>query len=165
MPCLHCPFDALVVGIGSNPARQAIAHRWQERGGTFVTLVHPAAVVAQDVMIGPGTVLCAGAIVNTGSRIGSHVILNTACSVDHHNLSVTYVHVAPGAHLGGDVQVAEGTRWLVSGPSSCRSAMLPLGPGWRRRRSYPARRTSPDGDRCSRMSLAHTGPGAAHVRN
>lgn len=104
-----CPFDALVVGIGSNPARRAIALRWQERGGTFSTLVHPSAVVAKDAVLGPGTVLCAGSIVNTGSRIGSHVILNTACSVDHHNMIADFAHIAPGARLGGDVQVAEGT--------------------------------------------------------
>lgn len=105
----RCPFDALVVGIGSNPVRRTIALRWQERGGAFVTLVHPSAVVAKDVVLGPGTVLCAGAIVNTGSRIGSHAILNTACSVDHHNIIADFAHIAPGARLGGDVQVAEGT--------------------------------------------------------
>ncbi len=103
-----CPFDALVVGIGSNTVRRTVVQRWQAQGATFTTLVHPSAIVAQDALLGPGTVLCAGVVVNTGSRIGDHVILNTACSVDHHNLIADYAHVAPGAHLGGDVQVAEG---------------------------------------------------------
>jgi acetyltransferase-like isoleucine patch superfamily enzyme len=52
--------------------------------------------------------VCAGAIVGPASRIGVDVILNTACSVDHHNQIADHVHIGPGAHLGGEVQVAEG---------------------------------------------------------
>lgn len=107
IPNLH--FDALVIGIGNNALRRQLACHWLHAGVEFATLVHPSAVVAHDVAIGTGTVLCAGTIVNTGCSIGSNVILNTACSVDHHNKIGDYAHIAPGAHTGGDVYVAEGS--------------------------------------------------------
>jgi sugar O-acyltransferase (sialic acid O-acetyltransferase NeuD family) len=103
-----CPYDAMIAGIGNNALRRQLYLYWRERNTRFATLVHPAAVVARNVEIGAGTVLCAGAIVNTSSRIGGNVILNTACSVDHHNGIADHAHVAPGARLGGDVQMAEG---------------------------------------------------------
>lgn len=102
-------FDAIIIGIGNNTLRRQLAQHWLQMGVEFATLIHPSAVVAQNVQIGVSTVLCAGAIVNTGSSIGNHVILNTACSVDHHNRIGDYVHIAPGAHVGGDVHVAEGS--------------------------------------------------------
>jgi sugar O-acyltransferase (sialic acid O-acetyltransferase NeuD family) len=103
-----CPFDAIIVAIGDNARRKQLYTHWLQQGATFATLVHPSAVVAQDVELGSGNVLCAGVIVNTGSRIGCNVILNTGCTVDHHNRIGNHAHVAPGAHLGGDVEVAEG---------------------------------------------------------
>ena len=49
--------------------------------------------------------ISAGAVVVTASRIGRGVILNTGCTVDHHSVIGDYAHIAPGAHLGGEVSV------------------------------------------------------------
>jgi sugar O-acyltransferase (sialic acid O-acetyltransferase NeuD family) len=100
--------DAVVVAIGDNKARAAIARRLVESGARLATAVHPAAVVAMDVSVGDGSMLCAGAVVNTGTVIGRGVILNTACSVDHHTTVGDYAHIAPGVHMGGEVTVGEG---------------------------------------------------------
>jgi sugar O-acyltransferase (sialic acid O-acetyltransferase NeuD family) len=100
--------DGVIVGIGDNATRHKVAANLAASGEHFVTAIHPRAVVAKDVQIGVGTVIFANAVVNTGSRIGAHVILNTACTVDHHNRLSDFLHIAPGAHLGGDVVVNEG---------------------------------------------------------
>ncbi len=100
--------DAVIIGIGENDIRRRAAQKLLETGARFFTAVHPSAVIAHAVQIGPGSVVCAGVVVNTGSRIGAHTILNTCCSVDHHNEIENYVHIAPGAHLGGNVMVGEG---------------------------------------------------------
>jgi hypothetical protein len=42
------------------------------------------------------------------SQSGAGVSLNTGCTVDHHNVIGDYAHIAPGAHLGGDVTAGEG---------------------------------------------------------
>lgn len=102
------PHRSVVIGIGNNRTRKMIAQSLEARGETFATVIHPQAVIAAGVEIGAGSVIFANAVVNTGSRVGKHVVLNTACTVDHHNQVGDFSHVAPGAHLGGDVIVGEG---------------------------------------------------------
>lgn len=100
--------DAVVVAIGDNAVRRRLCESLRSSGEQLVTVIHPNAVIASDVTIGPGTTVCAGAVVNPGSVIGSCVLLNTGCSIDHHNLIGNYVHIAPGVRLGGQVVVGEG---------------------------------------------------------
>jgi len=100
--------DAVVVGIGNNSTRMKVFNRLQAQGIRFITVIHPSAVIANDVAIGQGTVVLAGTVVNTGSLIGSNVIINTGATVDHHANIGAHAHIAPGVHLGGTVTVGEG---------------------------------------------------------
>lgn len=102
------PHDALVVAVGDNHTRQRIAKELASQGERFAVACHPRAVIAPDVSIGPGSMVCGGVVINPGSVIGVHVILNTACTIDHHNRIGDCAHIAPGVHLGGDVQVGAG---------------------------------------------------------
>ena len=103
------PHEAVIIAIGSNPVRQRLYETLKADGEQFVTARHPTAVVAPDVQIGAGCMICANAVVNTGSVIGVNVILNTSCTVDHHNQIEDHVHIAPGANLGGNVHIGQGT--------------------------------------------------------
>jgi UDP-3-O-[3-hydroxymyristoyl] glucosamine N-acyltransferase len=99
--------DGTVIAVGDNAARkkEAEAHA----GEFFPILMGPGAFVAKDVTVGEGTVIMSGAIIQTGAQIGKHCILNTGCSVDHDCILGDYVHIAPGAHLCGHVEVGEGS--------------------------------------------------------
>ncbi|MCC7162716.1 MAG: acetyltransferase [Anaerolineae bacterium] len=103
------PHDGVVVAVGNNRVRETIVARFAGEGEHFVTVIHPSAIIAPDVLIADGAMLCAGCVVNTGSVIGAHVIVNTASSIDHHNQIGAFAHVAPGVHLGGDVSVGKGS--------------------------------------------------------
>jgi len=100
--------DAVTIGITENRIRSEIFARLKEQGERFAVALHPSANIAPGVKLGPGTMVCAGVVVNPASVIGENVILNTACTVDHHNMIGDHVHIAPGAHLGGEVTVEEG---------------------------------------------------------
>lgn len=99
--------EAAIIAIGSNAARKAIAQRLDGRI-SWGSLVHPAAVVSESALLGPGTVVFAGAIVQPDSAVGDHAVLNTGCTVDHDAQIADYVHIGPGVHLAGHVQVGEG---------------------------------------------------------
>lgn len=103
------PHEAVIVAIGNNELRSRIFRALQAQGEYLVTARHPQTTISPDVSIGPGSTICAGVIVNPGSTIGANAILNTGCTVDHHNHISDHTHVAPGARLGGDVQIGEGT--------------------------------------------------------
>lgn len=101
--------DAAIVAIGHNTTRKRIYAALMAQNERLVIARHPRAIVAPDVLIGPGTVICAGVVVNPGSAIGANVILNTGCTIDHHNTIGDHAHIAPGVHLGGDVHIGSGT--------------------------------------------------------
>ena len=103
------PHDTVMVAIGDNRCRQKVVRWLKNQGICFCQAIHPFSNIGSLVQIGPGTCICSGAVVGPGSNVGAQVILNTLCSVDHHNVIGDYVHVAPGAHLGGNVRIGEGT--------------------------------------------------------
>lgn len=102
----------VIVGIGVASVRKRIQESVSEE--KMITLIHPDAVVARDVVIGVGTVVMAGAVINPGARIGKGCIINTCSSVDHDCEVDDYVHIAVGSHLCGTVTVGEGT-WIGAG--------------------------------------------------
>lgn len=102
----------VIVGIGNAGVRKRIQESILEE--KLVTLIHPDAVVAQDVVMGAGTVVMAGAVINPGTHIGKGCIINTCSSVDHDCVVGDYAHVAVGSHLCGTVSVGSGT-WIGAG--------------------------------------------------
>lgn len=102
----------IIIGIGNASIRKRIQESVPEE--KLVTLIHPHAVVAEDVVIGKGTVVMAGAVINPGVRIGKGCIINTCSSVDHDCVVGDYVHIAVGSHLCGTVSVGSGS-WIGAG--------------------------------------------------
>ena len=102
----------VIVGIGNPDVRMRIQESIPVE--MLVTLIHPDAVIAKDVMIGLGTVVMAGAVINPGSKIGKGCIINTCSSVDHDCEVGNYVHIAVGSHLCGTVSVGNKT-WIGAG--------------------------------------------------
>jgi sugar O-acyltransferase (sialic acid O-acetyltransferase NeuD family) len=102
------PHDGVVVAIGDNRVRMEVADRLTAQGETLVSAIHPSAVIAPGVAMGPGCMVCAGVVINPGASIGRNVILNTGCTVDHHCVLGDHAHIAPGVNLAGGVTVGNG---------------------------------------------------------
>lgn len=110
---MHSSTDT-IVAIGNAEIRQCVQEKIVRNQGNIVTLIHPNAVIAEDVKIGLGTVIMAGAVVNSGARIGKGCIINTCSSVDHDCQLGDYVHVSVGAHVAGTVKIGSKT-WVGAG--------------------------------------------------
>lgn len=102
----------LFIAVGNGQVRKKLMER--ENRQNFPVLIHPNAVVADDVEIGCGSVVMAGAVINPGAKIGKGVIVNTSSSIDHDCVLGDYVHVSVGAHLAGTVTVGNNT-WIGAG--------------------------------------------------
>jgi len=98
-----------IVAIGDNEIRMKIVKNLGFSDDKFYTVVHPSAVIGKNVEIGAGTMVLGGVVINTGTSIGRHCIINTSSSIDHHNKISDFVHIAPGTHTGGNVEIKEGT--------------------------------------------------------
>ncbi|HDR4707883.1 TPA: acetyltransferase [Bacillus paranthracis] len=102
------------VGIGNNAIREKIQRQLETKGASIPILIHPSAIIGEQVYLEAGTVVMAGAVINCCTKIGKGCIINTASTVDHDNVIEDYVHISPGVHLAGTVKVGSGT-WLAIG--------------------------------------------------
>ncbi|EJS00699.1 acetyltransferase [Bacillus mycoides] len=104
----------LFVGIGNNVIREKVQEQLEEQGASMPVLIHPSAIIGEEVYLKAGTVVMAGTVINCCTKIGKGCIINTASTIDHDNIIEDYVHISPGANLAGTVKVGRST-WLGIG--------------------------------------------------
>ncbi|WP_366161308.1 acetyltransferase [Bacillus infantis] len=110
----HLDEYEIFVGIGNNTTRQRIHEMLETFGASIPVLIHPNAVVGEQVEVGFGTVVMAGVVINCCTSIGKGCIINTGATVDHDNNIEDFVHISPGVHIAGTVKVGKGS-WLGIG--------------------------------------------------
>ncbi|EOV9526568.1 acetyltransferase [Bacillus cytotoxicus] len=104
----------LFIGIGNNTIRKKVQEQLENQGATIPVLIHPSAIIGEQVYLEAGTAVMAGAVINCCTKIGKGCIINTASTIDHDSIIDDYVHISPGAHLAGTVKVGSGT-WIAIG--------------------------------------------------
>ena len=93
--------DRFMMAIGYMDAREATTRTISERGGKFVSFVHPTAIVASAATIGDGAVIYPYAVVSNAARIADQVHLNYYASVGHDVKVGRCCLLAPYATLNG----------------------------------------------------------------
>lgn len=114
--CVKYKEDKFVIAIGNNAIRKMLAQKYDL---DYISVVHPAAIIGEDVVIEKGTVIMAGAVINSGVIIGKHCVVNTGAMIDHDCKIGDYVHLSPGVHLGGTVSI-DNESWMGIG-SCCKN--------------------------------------------
>ena len=99
--------DGLLLAIGIPEVRRRVAEDLLERKATFISLIHPTAIVAGTAMIGDGSILCPGAIVSDAARLGRFVLMNYHTSIGHDASVGDYAVLSPYATLGGNAHIAD----------------------------------------------------------
>ena len=102
------------VAIGNGVTRRNVQNSIEKAGFRIPVLIHPCAVLGEDVKLDVGTVVMAGVVINSGVRIGKGVIVNTSSSVDHDCVIEDFVHIAVGTHVAGTVCIGENS-WIGAG--------------------------------------------------
>ncbi|WP_226536279.1 acetyltransferase [Fictibacillus halophilus] len=110
----HIDDYEIIVGIGNNATRKSIHEMLEAVGASIPFLIHPHAVVGDQVEIGVGTVVMAGVVINCCTNIGKGCIVNTGSTIDHDNKIEDFVHISPGVHLAGTVNIGQSS-WLGIG--------------------------------------------------
>lgn len=98
----------LIIGVGPSHYRFSLARRAMELNCTFISIIHPTAVVTRWVRLGFGVVITAGSILTNNIDIGNHVHINLDCTVGHDVKLKDFVTLAPGVHVSGSVNIEEG---------------------------------------------------------
>jgi sugar O-acyltransferase (sialic acid O-acetyltransferase NeuD family) len=97
-----------VVGIADPRARERLAALLDARGLRAATIIHPRAVIAPEVTVGPGCVVLAGAHVSSSVRLGAHTQVHYNATVGHDAVLDDFVTVYPGANVSGGVRLRRG---------------------------------------------------------
>jgi acetyltransferase EpsM len=93
-----------IIGIGDNEIRKNKSLSYSD----YINLIHPKAYLSPSVEIGVGNAFMPFSFLGTGSIVKDHIIFNSGCSIDHHCVIESYVHVAPNATICGGVHLGEG---------------------------------------------------------
>lgn len=108
MPSTVEPNCEFIVAIGDNAIRAQLYADLLQTGWAPATIIHPSAIIAENVSIGAGSLLCAGSIIGPDSMLGENCIVNTGASIDHDCTIGDHCHVCPGARLPGACKLGEG---------------------------------------------------------
>lgn len=98
-----------IIGIGDNKQRHRVFSKLMELRLNYINVIHPSAIIGNDVNIGIGNFIAAGTIINSGTSIGNHCIVNTGAQLDHDNTLHDFVSIAPKAALAGNVTIERGS--------------------------------------------------------
>ena len=104
---LEIPECCLHIAIGDNESRYKMFQTLKKRKFKIATLVHPYARISKRASIGEGCFVSVNAVIRNGAFVGCASIINTSAIVEHDNRIGNAVHIAPGVHTGGCVQVAD----------------------------------------------------------
>jgi sugar O-acyltransferase (sialic acid O-acetyltransferase NeuD family) len=102
-------YSNIALGIGNNEVRLNLLYKLSSLDFALPALIHPKSTIGVSVTIGQGSVVMANVAINPASKIGQVCIINTGATVDHDCVLEDGVHIAPGAHLAGNVNVGRGT--------------------------------------------------------
>lgn len=97
----------VVVAIGDNIARVALAETLQAHGLNLISAIHPLANISpsarleEHVIVGPRATIC------VHTRVGSHTVLSTGAIAEHDNLIGRGVFLAPAVRLAGTVTIED----------------------------------------------------------
>ncbi|MDM5357325.1 acetyltransferase [Peribacillus sp. ACCC06369] len=99
----------VIIAIGRNDLRLKIVNKLNLDVMDYETVIHPTAVVGENVSIGKGTVIMPNVVLNADARVGNHVIVNTSSVIEHDTQLNDFIHIAPSATLTGAVMIGTGT--------------------------------------------------------
>jgi len=98
----------VAIGIGYLPGqnhRRKIFHALKDQNHIIKSLIHPSAIIGQQVDLQEGSQVMAGTVVQPRATIGKNVIINTGARIDHDSTIGDHSHIAPGVTVCGDVSI------------------------------------------------------------
>lgn len=95
------------VAVGHNGIRESLYQKLP-MNASWLTIIHPAAVVSTSAQVADGVFIAARAILAPDSSVGKGCIINHGAVVDHDVSVGAFSHIAPNSTLGGNVKIGSG---------------------------------------------------------
>lgn len=95
------------IAIGDNIVREAVSIDIKRRipNIKFISIVHPNAIISDNIIVGDGCFIMAGSIINSSAKVSDFCIINTKSSLDHDCIMMPFSSLAPGVTVGGNTHI------------------------------------------------------------
>ncbi|MEW9052651.1 MAG: acetyltransferase [Neobacillus sp.] len=102
----------LVMAIADPKDKLAVGKALENRGGKFISLIHPTAIIGENVQLGNGCIISPRAIltcdiqvgdfvmINLCSTIGHDVVIGNGCTINSHSDVTGCAELGTGVFLG-----------------------------------------------------------------
>lgn len=97
----------VVIAIGNPAIKETIVKRITNPDVTFPVLIHPQALLGEQIRIGEGSIITAGCVLTIDIKIGNHVLINLNSTIGHDVTVGDYSSIMPGAHISGFVTIGK----------------------------------------------------------
>ncbi|MBO3100170.1 acetyltransferase [Gelidibacter pelagius] len=91
--------------FGNMIYKEKLVKHFKEQGATFLTFIHPTALIAESSKIGEGVLISHNASVGPMAVVGDFNILNSRCTIGHDTILGDYNFISPQVSLSGNTKI------------------------------------------------------------
>lgn len=99
--------DVFTCSIGNSEIRKRIIDTIENKGGEFISIIHPTAVVAETAELGKAEIIYPYVIISDNADIGDACIINMYSSVAHNSVLGNYCTISAHCDITGGCNVFE----------------------------------------------------------
>jgi sugar O-acyltransferase (sialic acid O-acetyltransferase NeuD family) len=101
------PRAKMLLAIGDPEMRRSLALRLSQAGHQWMSLIHPSAVIGENVRFGQGCIVCPHATLTCDIALGDGVIVNAHSSIGHDVVVGDWTTMSGHCELTGACKVGE----------------------------------------------------------
>lgn len=100
--------DVFICSIGSVSDKKRVIDTILAKGGEFINLIHPKAIIFQNLKIGIGSMIGPFCLITSDVTIGNFVTVQSSAIIGHDASVGDFVHIGGRAFMGGFSRLEEG---------------------------------------------------------
>lgn len=99
--------DVFICALGDVIYKRKYVKKILDKGGKFISLVHPTAILGNNVKIGIGCIVGAYANLSSDTQIGDFVSFSIKAGMGHDSCIGDYTHIGGLTNISGYVKIGE----------------------------------------------------------
>ncbi len=104
-------FDFLIIAFSKNmDARREIFLNCKRKGYKFINVVHPKALIENNVELGEGNLIYALVRIGPYSKVGNNNLISAFTNIEHHNEIGSHILFGPHCSTSGTVNIGDGCK-------------------------------------------------------
>ncbi len=97
--------DIFICALGNVDAKKKYVQIVLDKGGTFISLIHPTAYISKNTHIGQGCVICRNVMISCDVEIGNFVSLLPFSGIGHDGVVEDWCHIDSHVSCAGFVHL------------------------------------------------------------